>query len=182
MTRRLSIASAFLAATGFAQTLGAQAPGAQQQQGNIAQAAPQLIDLATAKKMVAAAEALATKEGSKVGIAVVDANGDLVYLLRMDGSSPRGPISSQGKARAAILYGLPTKAVRDAINSGKPVTAKLSLNGVDVPEVTINQGGLPIFKDGKLIGGIGAGGTASADDERYAQAGLDAAFPTHKVD
>jgi glc operon protein GlcG len=41
----------------------------------------------------------------------------------------------------------------------------------------INQGGLPILKDGKVIGGIGVGGSASSEDERFAQAGINAAFP-----
>jgi glc operon protein GlcG len=43
----------------------------------------QTIDLATAKKMVAAAEQGAGKANAKVGIAVVDSNGDLVYSERL---------------------------------------------------------------------------------------------------
>ena len=40
--------------------------------------------------------------------------------------------------------------------------------------MTIQQGGLPIMKNGKIIGAIGAGGSASANDEKFAQAGIDA--------
>src|SRR5947209_291715 len=75
---------------------------------------PQNIDLATAKKMVAAAEAAATAAGAHNGIAVVDANGDLVFFERMDGAAPRALTSAEGKARAAMLFGMPTKDVRDA--------------------------------------------------------------------
>ncbi len=41
-------------------------------------------------------------------------------------------------------------------------------------ELTVQQGGLPIIKDGKVIGGIGSGGSSAANDEKFVQAGLDA--------
>lgn len=138
---------------------------------------PQTIDLATAKKMVAAAEREALKANAKVGIAVVDSNGDLVFSERLDGASARGVTSSQGKARAALLFGLPTRQVRDIIASGKPVPANVTLPAADAAVLVINQGGFPILKDGKVIGAIGVGGSASSEDERFAQAGIDAAFP-----
>jgi glc operon protein GlcG len=146
----------------------AQSPNAKQAPS------PQSIDLTTAKKMAAAAEATALKANAKVGIAIVDANGDLVYSERIDGASARGVSSSQGKARAALLFGLPTKQVRDAIEAGRPISATITVPVADANGLVINQGGLPIVKDGKVIGGIGVGGSASSEDERFAQAGLDA--------
>ncbi|SNT12253.1 glc operon protein GlcG [Granulicella rosea] len=135
---------------------------------------PASIDLATARRLVAAAEQTAKAANAKVGIAVVDANGDLVLLERLDGSTGRGVISAEGKARAAILFGLPTKQVEDIVASGKPVTANVTLIAAGSHEITIHQGGFPIIKDGKVIGGIGVGGSASSEDERFAKAGLDA--------
>jgi glc operon protein GlcG len=135
---------------------------------------PQTIDLATAKKMVAAAEQEALKANAKVGIAVVDSNGDLVFSERLDGASTRGVTSAQGKARAALLFGLPTKQVQDLIAAGKPVQATVTIPAADAAVLVINQGGLPILKDGKVIGGIGVGGSASSEDERFAQAGINA--------
>ncbi|MEI9811522.1 MAG: heme-binding protein [Acidobacteriota bacterium] len=136
----------------------------------------QLIDAATAKKIVAAAEDAALKANAKVGIAVVDANGDLVASLRIDGASAQGVASSQGKARAALLFGLPTKQIQDTIAAGKPVQATVTVPPRGAAELVLNQGGLPIIKDGKVIGAVGVGGAASSDDERFAQAGLDAAL------
>jgi glc operon protein GlcG len=124
--------------------------------------------------MVAAAEQTAKAANAKVGIAVVDANGDLVLLQRLDGASARGVISSEGKARAALLFGLPTKQIQDTVAAGKPVSANVTITAAGAHELTINQGGLPIIKDGKVIGGIGVGGSASSEDERFAQAGIDA--------
>ncbi len=123
----------------------------------------------------------ALKANAKVGIAVVDANGDLVLSERIDGASARGVASSQGKARAALLFGLPTKEVKDSIDAGKPVSAIITIPVADPNGLVINQGGLPILKDGKVVGGIGVGGSASSEDERFAQAGLDAAFPGKSV-
>jgi glc operon protein GlcG len=113
------------------------------------------IDLATARKLVAAVEQTARASSAKVGIAVVDANGDLVLLERLDGSTGRGVISAEGKARAAILFGLLTKQVEDTVSSGKLVSANVTLTAAGAHEVTIHQGGLPIIREAKVIGGVG---------------------------
>jgi len=153
--------------------ISAQAPQAQRPRDA---AVPQSITLTTAKTIAAAAEAAALKANAKVGIAIIDGNGDLVFSQRLDGASSRGVQSAQGKARAALLFGVPTKQIRDAADAGKslPLTVNVVNNGAET--MTINQGGLPILKDGKVIGAVGVGGAASSDDERFAQAGLDAAF------
>lgn len=149
----------------------AQAP---QGQGRGQAAAPKPgIDVATAKKMVAAAEAAAIAANAAVAIAVVDANGDLVYFERMDGASARAVTSSQGKARAAILFGLPTKQVQDSIAAGKPLSATVTSPAAGAWEITTGQGGLPIIKDGKVVAAIGCGGSQPANDEKFAQAGID---------
>jgi len=135
--------------------------------------APALMDLATAKALVDAATAEAKANNASVAIAVVDANGDLVNFNRMDGASAQAVTSSQGKARAAILFGLPTKAAADAVAAGTPLSATLTPSGAGAFPVTVQQGGLPIIKDGKVIGGIGIGGAASASDEMFAQKALD---------
>lgn len=147
-----------------------------QQSGRPQTPAAQSIDAATAKKIIAAAEDAALKANAKVGISVVDANGDLVASLRLDGASSQGVSSSQGKARAALLFGLPTKQVQDTIAAGKPVPANVTIPPRGANELVINQGGLPIIKDGKVIGAVGVGGAASADDERFAQAGVSVAL------
>lgn len=149
------------------------APGGRGAGGGGRGGAPAQIDLATAKKMVDAAEAAATAAGIRLGIAVVDANGDLVYLRRMDGAGAQGVTSSQGKARAAILFGMPTKDMADLVAAGKPITATITPAGIGAGTPTVQQGGIPVFKDGKLIGAIGAGGAMPAQDEAAAKAGAD---------
>ncbi len=136
--------------------------------------AKQTIDFATAKKIAAAAEAAAIAEKAVVSIAVVDSSGDLVYFQRMDGAAARAVTSAQGKARAALLFGIPTKQLNEAMSSGKPVTVTLTAPAAGANELTTMQGGLPLLKDGKTIAAVGVGGSSPANDEKFAQAGLDA--------
>jgi glc operon protein GlcG len=138
---------------------------------------PSLIDAATARRIIAAAEQTAGAASAKVAIAVVDVNGDLVALSRLDGASSRAVVSAQGKARAAILFGLPTKQVSDAIAAGTPLPVTLTPAGAGTSGIVTNQGGVPLFVDGKLAGAVGVGGSSSAEDERFAKAGLEAAAP-----
>jgi len=151
----------------------AQAPQGGQR-GQAAPAKPVGVDAATAKKMVAAAEAAALAGNAQIAIAVVDGNGDLVYFERMDGASARAVTSSQGKARAALLLGVPTKEAQDSITAGKQIPVTLNNPPAGAWEITIGQGGLPIKKDGKVVAAMGCGGSLPANDEKFCQAGIDA--------
>lgn len=136
--------------------------------------APAQIDFATAKKAMDATEAAANGASAKVAIAVVDANGDLVYFRRMDGAASVAVTASQAKARAAILFGVPTKALQDAVAAGTPVSATVTPAAATGAPIMAVQGGLPIVRNGKVVGAIGVGGSTSQNDEIFAQAGLDA--------
>jgi glc operon protein GlcG len=136
---------------------------------------PQTMDLATAKKMVAAAEAAATAANAHVAICILDTNGDVVLSERMDGAAHTPVITSEGKARAVLLFGLPTGQIAEAMQANKPVSATITAQPMEGGgAVTLMRGGLPIMKNGKLIGAIGIGGSASETDEKFSQAGIDA--------
>lgn len=132
------------------------------------------LDFATAKKAVDAAEAAAMAADAKVAIAAVDANGDLVYFRRMDGAASAAVPAAQAKARAAILFGVPTKQLQDAIAAGTPVSATVTPAAATGAPIMAVQGGLPIIRNGKVIGAVGAGGSSSQNDEIFVQAGIDA--------
>jgi len=163
-------------ATGAAPAAGAAAgpDGAGRQAGAQAQAPPSPIDQRTARQILAAAEQAAAGANAKVAIAIVDVNGDLVALERRDGATSRAVASAQGKARAAILFGVPTKAVADAIAAGTPLPVTVTPAAAAGASIVTNQGGVPLFINGKLAGAVGVGGSASAEDERFAKAGVDA--------
>jgi len=123
------------------------------------------ITLEAAKKMAAAAEAEARKNGWNVAIAIVDASGGLILFHKLDETQSGSIAVAQGKARAAALFKRPSKAMEEAIASGKQ--AFLTIDGI-VPM----QGGLPVIVEGKVIGAVGVSGVTSAQDEQVAQAAL----------
>ena len=132
------------------------------------------IDLATARRALAAAEAAATAANARVAIAVVDGNGDLVAFTRLDGASARAVTSSQGKARAAILFGVPTKQVADAMAANQPLSVTVTNPPAGAWEITPMQGAIPVIKDGRVVAAVGVGGAAPATDEQIAMAGANA--------
>jgi glc operon protein GlcG len=123
------------------------------------------ITLEAAKKMAAAGEAEARKNGWNVAIAIVDASGGLILFHKLDETQPGSNAVSQGKARAAALFKRPSKALEEAIAGGKQ--AFLTIDGI-VPM----QGGLPVVVDDKIIGAVGVSGVTSAQDEQVAQAAI----------
>lgn len=165
-----------VAANAMAQAPAAGAGRAGGRGGGGAQAAtpPAQLDSALAKQIIAAAEAAAVKEGAHVAIAVVDANGDLVAFHRLDGATGRGVVSAESKARTAILFGVPTRDVEDAVTAGKPVSVTLTpTSAPGTSDVWIRQGGIPLIRAGKVIGGVGVGGGSGGQDEAVAKAGAD---------
>jgi glc operon protein GlcG len=128
------------------------------------------LTLDGAMQVIAAAVAEAKRVNAPGGvIAVVDDGGNLMAVERIDGTFPAGANISIGKARTAALFKKPTKVFEEIINKGR--TAMTAL-----PDFTPLQGGVPIELDGKVIGGVGVSGAASAQqDEEVAIAGADAA-------
>ena len=129
------------------------------------------ISLETAKKVMAAAEAEAVKNNWGLVITILDSGGNLVMAHRMD-NAPLASIGiSRGKARTAVDFKRPSKALEDGIAGGGAGLRLLSLHGAGV----FVEGGVPIVVDGKIVGAIGASGAASGQDAQVAQAGANAA-------
>ncbi len=128
-----------------------------------------ILNLATIKTMVAAAEAETQKRAVQVTICIVDDSGNLLFLEKEDGAGFNTVLFAQKKARHSAFFKAPSKAAADAVKNGN--TAILVM-----PNAFPNQGGLPIKMDGQTIGGIGVSGAASEVDEAIGQAALDAAF------
>jgi len=134
---------------------------------------PQLLDLGTAKKMAAAVEAAAAAQNQHVAICVMDARGDMVLFERMEMVNIIPVGSSQAKAHAVLLFGIPTSQIASAMSNGTRLFAPLRTTLTGGGDLDLRPGGLPIMKNGRLIGSIGVGGSASESDEQFAQAGID---------
>ena len=125
------------------------------------------ITLEGAKKMMAAAEAEARKNNWNVAIAIVDAAGNLLMFQKLDETQSASGAIAIGKARSAVGFKRPTKALEEIIAGGRSVF-------LAVADLTPLQGGLPVAVDGQVIGGVGVSGVLSSQDEQVAQAALDA--------
>ena len=79
-----------------------------------------VLTLDVARHVVAAAEAEARELNWPGAIAIVDAEGYLITSDRMDGSPMLASVElAPAKARTAALFGKPSKALEDAIHSGR---------------------------------------------------------------
>jgi glc operon protein GlcG len=123
------------------------------------------IDLATARKIAAAAEAEAGKVSyAPDAIVIVDPGGALVYFERMDNTQIGSIDVAIDKARSAALFRRPTKVFADLLAKGNMIP--LALRGAaPVP------GGRPLVSGGKVVGAIGASGGTGEQDDQVAQAG-----------
>lgn len=125
------------------------------------------INIEQAKKAMVAAEAEARKNNWQVVISIVDTGGHLVMLQRLDAQNASVEIAT-GKARTAVNFRRPSKALEDSLAAGGSAVRILA-----VPGIMPLQGGLPIVVDGKIIGGIGVSGVLASQDEIVAKAGLE---------
>lgn len=126
-----------------------------------------LLTLEDARRVAAAAEAEAARNAWKVVIAVVDDGGHLLYLQRSHDTQFGSVETAIAKAHAAAAFQRPTKASEDAVLGGRLI--HLALPGV-IPA----EGGVPLLRDGILVGGLGISGVRSFQDGQIAQAGADA--------
>ncbi|MDR3682537.1 MAG: heme-binding protein [Geothrix sp.] len=125
------------------------------------------ISLEAARKPLAAARAEAEKNHWTMAIAIVDTSGNLVYYEKMDNTQIASATVAIDKARSAVLYKRPTKALQDGLAAGGPGLRILRLQGAMPVE-----GGQPLILDGKIIGAIGVSGDSSEHDNQCATAGV----------
>lgn len=126
------------------------------------------LTLSDAQKISDAAEAKAKAEGWNVVIAILDDGGHLISLRRMDGVQIGSVEVAQAKAKSAVYFKRSTKIFEEAMKGEGGSRIATLPNAVGV------EGGLPIFKDGVIVGSIGISGVTSAQDGVVAQAGVDA--------
>ncbi len=125
------------------------------------------ITLDQARKVAAAADAEARKNGWPVAIAVVDTAGQMVYFQRHDNTQTASITVAEDKAVSAAMYRRSTKVFQDGLAAGGAGMRLLGLRGASPVE-----GGLVITVDGKIVGGIGVSGVTAEQDGQVAAAGL----------
>jgi len=124
------------------------------------------LELADVKAIAAAAEAEALKNNWAVTIAISDDAGNLLWLQRLDGAAALSSHIAPAKAHTAAMGRRESKVYEDIINGGR--TAFLTAPLVE----GLLEGGVPIVKDGHVIGAVGVSGVKSNEDAQIAKAGI----------
>ncbi len=122
------------------------------------------ISLAEAKRVVARAEAEALARGWKVVVAMADSSAHLVVLHKMDDVHYAAIGVAQAKAVCSVNFKRATKSFEDAVAAGGAGVRLLAIEGLCPLE-----GGIPLLRDGVLVGAVGVSGVASAEDGLIAQ-------------
>lgn len=117
------------------------------------------LTLADARTCVAAAQATAAKNQWFMVVTVVDPGGHEVLTERMDNTQFGSLLPAEQKARTAVAFRRPTKVFEDMVAQGGGALRILRLD-----QVIPIDGGLPLLRNGVIVGGVGvSGGTAQQD-------------------
>jgi glc operon protein GlcG len=119
-----------------------------------------------ARAVAEAAEAEALRRGWPMVIAVVDNAGHLCVLYRLDQSNLGSIEVAQAKAMTAVRFRRPTRVFEQAVADGGG-----GLRFLNIPGMVPLDGGLPILRDGRIVGAIGVSGMSSAQDAEIAAIG-----------
>ena len=103
-------------------------------------------------------------------IAVADAHGELIAFARMDGAPLSSIRVAANKAWTAARERKPTKEIGEKIRHPE--------KGFDIAFYGDDKfvgwgGGIPIWRDGQVVGAIGVSGLSSAEDIELATFGLE---------
>ena len=132
------------------------------------------LTLAAARRMIAAIEAEAAALRVAMSVAVVDAGDQLVAFARMDGADLVGVRLAQDKAYTALVNRMPT---RDLAPLVQPGTEFYGYDSVAGGRMIVFAGGMPVERNGVLVGAIGVSGGSADEDQRAVDAAVAAFGP-----
>ncbi|MFD5011317.1 GlcG/HbpS family heme-binding protein [Streptomyces chartreusis] len=121
--------------------------------------------------LIAAAHQAAEAAGVNVSVTVLDAGGHLLAFRRDDRAVLIAGETSTRKAYTALQLNAPTADLVDAVQPGGLFHTLPT--ALDRPLLFI-AGGVPVHRDGRLIGAIGVGGGAPDQDHGFATAAIEA--------
>jgi uncharacterized protein GlcG (DUF336 family) len=127
-----------------------------------------MITLNDARRIIAAAEKKAAEIGPPMNIAVADAGGNLVAHVRMDGAWIGSVDISIKKAWTSRAFDIATKDLAAHSQSGNQF---FGIHASNDGRVMIFAGGIPLKKNGAVVGAIGVSGGSGEQDHAVAEAG-----------
>ena len=130
--------------------------------------ATQTIDYSEAKQIVDRIAEKASQMNKAAVIAVADSHGELIAFARMDGAPLSSIRIAMNKAWTAARERKATKEIGDKVRHPE--------KGHDIayygdPRYVGWGGGIPIWKNGEVVGAIGVSGLSSTEDIALATLG-----------
>ncbi|MFE7069467.1 heme-binding protein [Streptomyces sp. NPDC057620] len=127
------------------------------------------LTIQDAEALVTAARRAAEAADVKVSVTVLDAGGHLLAFRRDDRAVLISGETSTRKAYTALQLGTPTADLVEAVQPGGLFHTLPT--ALDRPLLFI-AGGVPVHRDGRLVGAIGVGGGAPEQDHGFATAAV----------
>lgn len=127
------------------------------------------LTLEDALQAAEAARQHAVELGVAVSVAVVDEGGRQLLVMRGDDLGFMTPDFALAKATGAAGFKVPTAALAERWE-GLPAFWTASLHAAPSPYIPA-PGGVPIRRNGRLVGAIGCGGARPDQDHACAEAG-----------
>lgn len=124
-----------------------------------------------AEALLETARTAAEGAGVAVAVTVLDAGGHLLAFRRDDRAVLIAGETSTRKAYTALQLDAPTADLVAAVQPGAPFHTLPT--ALDRPLLFI-AGGVPVHRDGRLIGSVGVGGGAPEQDHGFATTAVEA--------
>ena len=128
------------------------------------------LDYSDAKRAADLIIEKALQMQKSAAIAVADSHGDLLYFVRMDGAPVSSIQIAMNKAWTAARERKPTREIGDKIKHPE--------KGHDIayygdPKYVGWGGGLPVWKNGEVVGAVAVSGLSSNEDVALATLGVE---------
>ncbi|GAA2769918.1 GlcG/HbpS family heme-binding protein [Streptomyces showdoensis] len=127
------------------------------------------LTLHDAETLITAARRAADTAGVTVSVTVLDAGGHLLAFRRDDRAVLISGETSTRKAYTALQLNAPTADLVDLVKPDGPFHSLPT--ALDRPLLFI-AGGVPVHREGRLVGALGIGGGAPEQDHSFAVAAL----------
>jgi len=129
------------------------------------------VTLDVARRVIDSARRAAESIGVAMNIAVVDQGNNLVAFDRMDGAWLGSIDIAMGKAYTARAFNMSTKDLAPLCQPGESL---FGIHASNNGRLIVFPGGLPLIRDGEVVGAIGVSGGAVEQDQAVALAGAEA--------
>jgi uncharacterized protein GlcG (DUF336 family) len=127
------------------------------------------VSLDDARRIISAGEEKAREIESPSNIAVVDVGGNLVAHIRMDGAWIGSVDIAINKAFTSRAFDISTKELAD---NAQPGDQFYGIQESNHGRVVVFAGGIPLERDGLILGAVGVSGGDGDQDQAVAEAAV----------